>query len=534
MGCGASSANEKFATRNTSSNNNNNEQPSNARKIENSQEIPSSSKKIENSQEPQSNPEIIDHSQEQSNNQKKTENSKSQFNHEVITTNNKIVPNYEESPDTIIPMSSDSQVLTIGIGKFGTHSLYNFYKQIASEHNITKSTSPFDIKEPTVSFDDCFFYETSKNTKQARCVLFDCQDNLLSEINSNPDSEYFKLFNTNNVLNEERDYDFMFAYDKTETIENMIRKEAEKCDILSSIINISSLEDSKNRNINHKLKDKICCDYALSPLIGISSMFDVKDMSDIDLFNSTISFSSMIEYSALDFLLNRNILKQAATRLKIKNDTSHEYNNNEYVLVGKLLSDFTSMYRFKNNSGSGFNIKKLMNHLVPYPRLHFMDISYTISDDQNSMFSDLMSDEASLTGTKLDYNDYMSVTSLYFFRGLVTKNTLCDYFDANFYNKVIQANFNTSSPFCPIITTLNTPHTFSGIRIKNSTSIVPIFNEICENVDVKTSENAFDKIFEQNKELDTYVLSEGLENLRAITQDYTECIQNNEEEYEEG
>lgn len=292
-----------------------------------------------------------------------------------------------------IPSSNgNGQIITLGIGDFGSKSLGYFIEEIAREHGlIGRETLKTD--SASVQFPNRFFSENNGGYK-SRSILYDNDSIYLNGVSQ---SDLGQLVSNNCIFNNRHENASIYqhcAKTQVDDVLESIRKEMEKCDFLSGFIFFSSYFDGLSSGVSSAVAQKLSQDNPTKIKVVLNGTKHPSSLKDEEIFNTITSFSGMVEY--IDFVTDFNI-----ELLTGKADFYGGYSDQEgcqYEVMARIIAEMTSPMRF--SAGSGLSLNKLVTSMVTFPRMHFSDIIFAVGDDEKKLALASLSDNYNLTGTK--------------------------------------------------------------------------------------------------------------------------------------
>jgi len=264
------------------------------------------------------------------------------------------------------------EVITLQVGQCGIQFGHEFWKQICMEHGINPNGT-ITKKDPDDFFGkkDIFFYESSNNKYTPRAILFDLEPRLFSNFfNSN----FNFLYRKKNILSSKQGtgnnwsngYHQAIGYQFE--IEEILRKESEKCDQLSSFNIFHSIVGGTGSGFG-SLSLEIIRDEFPGKFIKCSSVipnqFEISDVV-VQPYNSILTMRWLSLYSdCVTFFENDSIQKIIDSQNKKTKISLRQID----TIMAKVLSVLTLPIRYSNCLNSDF--ESIFAPLIPTPNLHF-------------------------------------------------------------------------------------------------------------------------------------------------------------------
>ena len=417
------------------------------------------------------------------------------------------------------------EMITIGAGGVGTSSLQFFFDAIAKEHSLYSEKLGYN-QDYLFENVNTYFSEEKNGNLMARGIIIDSgKEAIENKSKTNPISNFF--YENNYVTNSgETDSLYYLAKNNKKLIEEafeVIRKEAEKCDMLYGFQVFNSSGGGAGSGYSSRLLEKLSNNYGRKDIIRHLVIPSLSDKNPLMNSNTLLSVADLRNITLNNILCNDNILNFASS--------IPETNK----IIGKMAADISSLSRFSSNS----SYSTLIASLIPYPRINFVTTNMVNQIDaewnENQIIDKLYDDKSSLGYIDSENGKYITTFNL--FRGnnhnnfellnsLKAKSSLlkvCDFtVDGAFYHGF------TSAPIkCD-----------TCLRVTNHSSIKELLNiikdqtsELMENEQNKNM--TIGKCIEAGMEEGEYY--EALEELTCYARDYEEvCIDtgNGEEEEE--
>ena len=155
--------------------------------------------------------------------------------------------------------------------------------------------------------------------------------------------------------------------DLMESVMDIIRKEAEKCDCLQGFQLAHSIGGGTGSGMGTLLTSKIREEYPDRMMSTFSVMPSPKvSNSVVEPYNATLSVHQLVENTDMTFCIDNEALYNICSHtLKLTSPTYADLNH----LVSVTMSGVTTCLRFPGQLNA--DLRKLAVNTVPFPRLHF-------------------------------------------------------------------------------------------------------------------------------------------------------------------
>ncbi|CAF0992495.1 unnamed protein product [Adineta steineri] len=331
------------------------------------------------------------------------------------------------------------EIIHIQLGGCGNRIGSKFWKTITDEHCIDSTGIYYGQLDESFEGINVYFNEIPKGKYCPRAILVDLEPDVINTLHNN---SFNKFFCSDNIicgmilflLNEYKDFVCVgkigsgsswssgFYNDDTEVIDqvlNTIRKESELCDCLQGFQLSHSLLGGTGSGFGSLLIDKLREEYPDRAIMTFSSLASSETCEHlIEPYNIVLSIQHLIENVDATYFFDNETLHKTFSRTQ----TSPTYNDLNQ-LISTAMSGVTTCFRFPDQING--DMRKLNNHMIPFPRLHFLMSSYApiISQTciQNNsiplyqLIEELFDNKNMLIPCDLQQGRYLSATAI--FRG---------------------------------------------------------------------------------------------------------------------
>merc|ERR1712212_447417 len=204
-----------------------------------------------------------------------------------------------------------------------------------------------------------------------RAVCVDLEPGVVNNIKASPYGELFRpdnfVWGENGAGNSWAKGHYTEGAELVETVMDVVRKEAEGCDLLQGFQLAHSLGGGTGSGlgtlliskITEEFPDRITATYSVSPSPKVSDTV-------VEPYNATLSLNQLIDNSDETFCIDNEALYDICIRtLKIPSPSYGDLNK----LVSLTMSGVTTCLRFPGQLNA--DLRKLAVNMVPFPRLHF-------------------------------------------------------------------------------------------------------------------------------------------------------------------
>jgi tubulin beta len=259
---------------------------------------------------------------------------------------------------------------------------------VSKEHGIDGSGVYVGEKDDQLERVNVFYSESAGGKYVPRAINFDLEVGVLDAIRK---SEIGKLFKPNNMIAGQSGAGNNWAKghytEGAELIDQVMdagRREAESCDTLQGFQVTQSLGGGTGSGMGTLLISKLREEYPDRMMLTYS-VYPSPKVSDtvVEPYNTLLSIHQLIENADEVVVLDNEALYDICFRLlKLPTPTFGDLNN----LIGNGMSGITSCIRFAGQLNS--DLRKLAVNLIPFPRLHFFNISFApLEADSTADFS---------------------------------------------------------------------------------------------------------------------------------------------------
>jgi tubulin beta len=428
------------------------------------------------------------------------------------------------------------EIVHIQAGQCGNQIGANFWGVIAREHGI-KNDGSYDTNPQTnpnkseLQLDKLNVYFTEAQTGKyvPRAVLVDLEPGVVDVVRA---GAYGSLFRPDNFVvgqagagNNWAKGHYTEGAELIEEILDVVRKEAEQCDLMQGIQLCHSLGGGTGSGlgtlllskIREEYPDRMMCTFSVVPSPKVSDTV-------VEPYNACLSVHQLVENADEVFCIDNEALYDICFRtLKLKTPTYDDLNH----LVAHVMSGVTASLRFPGQLNA--DLRKLAVNLIPFPRLHFFMVGFApLSSRQSKDFARMTVSE--LTQQMFDARNMMAasdprngryLTASCMFRGKDISTQEVDEQMLKIQNKM-HDNFvewipnNIKSSVCHV------PHTglsMSGTFIGNSTAIQELFRRVGDQFTAMFRRKAFLHWFTEEG-MDDMEFTEAESNMNDLVAEY--------------
>jgi len=420
------------------------------------------------------------------------------------------------------------EIINIQAGQCGNQIGAKFWEVIAEEHGLDRVGNFQGTPDQRLERINVYFSEATGGKYVPRSVLVDLEPGTMDTVRSGP---YGQLFRPDNFVYAQSGAGNNWAKghytEGAEIIENVldvVRKEAENCDLLQGFQVCHSLGGGTGSGmgtlliskIREEFPDRMMCAFSVMPSPKVSDTV-------VEPYNATLSIHQLIDNADQVMCIDNEALYEICTRtLKLSNPSYGELNH----LISQVMSGITCSLRFPGQLNS--DLRKLAVNLIPFPRLHFFLVGYApLSSRGSQAFQS--STVAELTQQMFDAKNMMAacdprngryLTASAMFRGKISTKDVEDHM-LNLQNKNSNAFVewipnNIKYSVCDIAPKgLKMSVTFLG----NSTAIQDIFKRVAEQFSAMFRRKAFLHWY-TGEGMDEMEFSEAESNMADLIQEY--------------
>merc|ERR1711971_541031 len=204
-----------------------------------------------------------------------------------------------------------------------------------------------------------------------RAVCVDLEPGVVNNIKASPYGELFRpdnfVWGENGAGNSWAKGHYTEGAELVETVMDVVRKEAEGCDLLQGFQLAHSLGGGTGSGlgtlliskITEEFPDRITATYSVSPSPKVSDTV-------VEPYNATLSLNQLIDNTDQTYCFDNEALYDICQRvLKVPKPSYGDLNH----LVSLTMSGVTTCLRFPGQLNA--DLRKLSVNMVPFPRLHF-------------------------------------------------------------------------------------------------------------------------------------------------------------------
>ncbi|RKP14862.1 alpha-beta tubulin [Piptocephalis cylindrospora] len=268
------------------------------------------------------------------------------------------------------------EIIHVQTGQCGNQIGSKFWEVISDEHGIQPDGTYTGSTDLQLERINVYYNEANANNYVPRAILVDLEPGTMDSVRA---GAYGQLFRPDNFVfgqsgagnNWAKGY-YTEGAELVDSILDIIRKEAENCDMLQGFqvshslgggtgSGLGSLLISK---IREEYPDRMMCTFSVVPSPKVSDTV-------VEPYNATLTVHHLVENSDETFCIDNEALYDICFRtLKLTTPTYGDLNH----LVSMVMSGVTTSLRFPGQLNA--DLRKLAVNLVPFPRLHFFMVGF--------------------------------------------------------------------------------------------------------------------------------------------------------------
>jgi len=420
------------------------------------------------------------------------------------------------------------EIINIQAGQCGNQIGAKFWEVIAEEHGLDKAGTFQGEPDSRLERINVYFSEATGGKYVPRSVLVDLEPGTMDTVRSGPYGQLFRpdnyVFAQSGAGNNWAKGHYSEGAELIENVLDVVRKEAENCDLLQGFQVCHSLGGGTGSGmgtlliskVREEFPDRMMCAFSVMPSPKVSDTV-------VEPYNATLSIHQLIDNADQVMCIDNEALYDICTRtLKLPNPSYGELNH----LISSVMSGITCSLRFPGQLNS--DLRKLAVNLIPFPRLHFFLVGYAPLTSRGSQAFQ-SSTVAELTQQMFDARNMMAacdprngryLTASAMFRGKISTKDVEDHM-LNLQNKNSNAFVewipnNIKYSVCDIPPKgLKMSVTFLG----NSTAIQDIFKRVAEQFSAMFRRKAFLHWY-TGEGMDEMEFTEAESNMADLIQEY--------------
>ena len=270
------------------------------------------------------------------------------------------------------------EIITICIGGCGIQVGNAFFELLCLEHGIQPDgMMPSD---KTIGGGDdafkTFFSETGAGKHVTRAVFIDLEPTAVDEVRT---GIYRQIYPPEQLISGKEDAANNYARGRytigKEIVDiclDRIRKLADKCTGLQGFIIIHAVGGGTGSGLTSLLLERLSVEYGKKTKISFSVFPSPKTFNSVlSPYNAVLCTKTLLEHTDLTFVIdNEAIFDICRRKLDIERPTYTNMNR----LIAQAMSSVTASLRFGGELNA--DLSEFQINLVPYPRLHFILLSY--------------------------------------------------------------------------------------------------------------------------------------------------------------
>nr|XP_055137491.1 tubulin beta-8 chain-like isoform X1 [Symphalangus syndactylus] len=263
------------------------------------------------------------------------------------------------------------EIVLTQTGQCGNQIGTKFWEVISDEHAIDSAGTYHGDSHLQLERINVYYNEASSGRYMPHAVVMDLEPGTMDSVRSRPFGQVFRpdnfIFGQSGAGNNWPNGCYTEGAEVMESVMDVVRKEAERCDCLQGFQLTHSLGGGTGSGMGTLLLSKIREEYP-DRIINTFSILPSPKLSDtvVEPYNATLSVHQLIENADETFCIDNEALYDICSRtLKLPTPTYGDLNH----LVSATMSGVTTCLRFPGQLNA--DLQKLAVNMVPFPWLHF-------------------------------------------------------------------------------------------------------------------------------------------------------------------
>nr|QFG07016.1 alpha-tubulin [Kremastochrysopsis austriaca] len=435
------------------------------------------------------------------------------------------------------------EIISIHVGQAGIQAgnacweLFCLEQGIAPDGTYVPSETVFESVTGHKS-SGAMFTETGAGKMIPRCLFIDLESTVTDQIRH---GTYKDLFHPEQIIHSKEDASNNFARGRytigKEVIDNItdrIRKLADNCSAVAAFTVYHATGGGTGSGLNSLILEHIAAEFARTSKISLTITPAPQVATAVtEPYNHVLAAHSLLEFTDVTLTFdNEGLYDIARRKLGVERPTYQNLNR----LIAQSVSTMTASSRFPGIQN--VDLSEYQTALVPYPRIHFMAMSYAPLVSSSKSAHEVLN-VAELTKTTFDpanllsqvdprHGKYISAAMIY--RGDVSSSDVNSAIDDVKKKKTVSFVDWSPSGFkigingkaatkTPDDDLAASPRSCVGVF--NTTAIIEAFSRIHHKFDLMYSKRAFVHWF-VGEGMEEGEFSEAREDLAALEKDYEE------------
>jgi len=392
------------------------------------------------------------------------------------------------------------EIIHIQVGQCGNQIGAKFWEVISGEHGIEPTGKYTGKEDNQLEHINVYYNQGYQGNYVPRAVCVDLEPGVVNNIKASPYGELFRpdnfIWGESGAGNSWAKGHYTEGAELVEEVLDVVRKEAENCDLLQGFQFSHSLGGGTGSGMGTLLVSKITEEYPdrITSTYSVSPSPKVSD-TVVEPYNATLSINQLIDNTDQTYCIDNEALYDICMNtLKISKPVYGDLNQ----LVSLTMSGVTTCLRFPGQLNA--DLRKLSVNMVPFPRLHFFMPGFApLMARGSAQYRSLSVSE--LTKQMFDAKNMMTacdprhgryLTAATIFRGRVSMKEVDQQMldiqtkNSSYFVEWIPNNVKTAVCNIPPLG-LNISGTFIG----NSTSIQGLFQRVSDQFNVMFRRKAF-------------------------------------------
>ncbi|PNF16853.1 Tubulin beta-1 chain [Cryptotermes secundus] len=263
------------------------------------------------------------------------------------------------------------EIIHLQVGQCGNQIGTKFWEVISDEHGVDSTGAYHGDSDLQLERINVYYNEASSGNYVPRAIMVDLEPGTMDSVRSGPFGQIFTpdnfVFGHSGAGNNWAKGHYGEGAELVDSVLDVVRKEAERCDFLQGFQMTHSLGGGTGSGLGTLLLYKIREEYP-DRIMNTFSIIPTPKVSDtvVEPYNATLSVHKLIEATDVTCCIDNEALFDICFRtLKLMTPTYSDLNH----LISLTMSGVTTCLRFPGQLNA--DLRKLAVNMVPFPRLHF-------------------------------------------------------------------------------------------------------------------------------------------------------------------
>ncbi|KAH8828814.1 beta-1 and beta-2 tubulin [Flagelloscypha sp. PMI_526] len=267
------------------------------------------------------------------------------------------------------------EIISLQLGQAGNSIGCEFWESISAEHGLEHTGTYTGQNDLQLEHMDVYFNQLKSRKYVPRSLFVDLDPQTRNSVRRSPMGRTFRpddiVVGQSTGGNVWAKGCYSDGAELADPVLEVVRREAEKSECLQGFQLIHSVGAATGGGMGSLLLNRLRDEYLHSMISSFTIAPGPNSQSALGPYNFLLSMVNLIETCDLSFLIDNQVLYDLVSRkFNITFPQCSDFN----PVISQVMAGITSSFRFPSQNSLNSDLKRLCGNMVPFPRLHFLEI----------------------------------------------------------------------------------------------------------------------------------------------------------------